>query len=104
MDKDNLSDISARNSYPAVYSFMAGGKETPKLLPLALVHTQVSRYVRPTTQVPQSNIHHSNCMTEIPTFSLLYTATCSPGCILSCGMFACLSFCIGTRLRNAVII
>lgn len=36
-------DLSARNSYPAVYSSMAGGKETHELLPLALVHTQISR-------------------------------------------------------------
>lgn len=38
-------DLSARNPYPAVYSSMAGGKETHKLLPLALVHTQISRDV-----------------------------------------------------------
>lgn len=38
-------DLSARNSYPAVYSCMAGGKETHELLPLALVHTQISRDV-----------------------------------------------------------
>lgn len=38
-----LVNLSARNSYPAVCSSMAGGKETRKVLPLALVHTQVSR-------------------------------------------------------------
>lgn len=38
-------DLSARNPYPAFYSSMAGGKETHKLLPLALVHTQISRDV-----------------------------------------------------------
>ena len=40
-----LVKLSARNSYPAVCSSMAGGKETRKVLPLALVHTQVSRDV-----------------------------------------------------------
>lgn len=38
-------DLSARNSYPAVHSSMAGGKETQEVLPLALVHTQISRDV-----------------------------------------------------------
>lgn len=38
-------DLSARNPYPAVHSSMAGGKETQELLPLALVHTQISRDV-----------------------------------------------------------
>lgn len=41
----SVIDLSARNSYPAVYSSMAGGKETHQLLPLALVHTQISRDV-----------------------------------------------------------
>lgn len=41
-----LVKLSARNSYPAVCSSMAGGKETRVVLPLALVHTQVSRDVR----------------------------------------------------------
>lgn len=40
-----LTNLSARSSYPAVCSSMAGGKETLKVLPLALVHTQVSRDV-----------------------------------------------------------
>lgn len=38
-------DLAAGNSYPAVYSSMAGGKETHKLLPQALVHTQIPRDV-----------------------------------------------------------
>lgn len=38
-----LVNFTARNSYPADCSSMAGGKETLKVLPLALVHTQVSR-------------------------------------------------------------
>lgn len=40
-----LVKISARNSSPTLSSPMAGGKETCNLLPLALVHTQVSRDV-----------------------------------------------------------
>lgn len=40
-----LINLSAGNPYPAVCSCMAGGKETRKVLPLALVHTQVSRDV-----------------------------------------------------------
>ena len=36
---------SDKNPYPNLSSSMAGGKETRELLPLALVHTQVSRDV-----------------------------------------------------------
>lgn len=53
-------DLSARNPYPAVYSSMAGGKETHKLLPLALVHTQISREVTWNCQKGENKIHKIN--------------------------------------------
>lgn len=40
-----LVKLSAKNSYPAVCTSMAGGKETLLVLPLALVDTQISRDV-----------------------------------------------------------
>lgn len=38
-----LVDFTAKISYPADYSSMAGGKETREVLPRALVHIEVSR-------------------------------------------------------------
>lgn len=45
MDNDNFGEFICREFLPCLCSSMAGGKETRKLLPLALVHTQVSREV-----------------------------------------------------------
>lgn len=74
-----LVKLSARNSYPAVCSSMAGGKETRKVLPLALVHTQVSRdgYVMGI----KKHIYHSNYKHEhlhLIILVFLNTAACSP--------------------------
>lgn len=58
MDGDNIIEFSCLDSYPAVRSSMAGGKETLRVLPLTLVHTQVSRYVPETGEKHRAHISH----------------------------------------------
>lgn len=48
MDGDSFGEIVSQESYPADDSSMAGGKETHYVLPLALVHSRLSREVQTT--------------------------------------------------------